>query len=55
VNRYDPAGDGTIVVSKRAEVHGPFGPLFHLIWEKDMRAGMRKTFAALEAESRRHG
>lgn len=55
VNRYDPIADGQVRVSKRVEVHGPFGPLFHLIWEKNMRAGMRQTFAALEAEGRRRG
>lgn len=54
-NRYDPAGDGMVRVSKRVEVHGPFGPLFHLIWEKNMRKGMRQTFAALETEARRRG
>lgn len=54
-NRYEPVGDGTIKVSKRVEVHGPFGTLFHLIWEKRMRADMHKTFAALEAEARRRG
>jgi hypothetical protein len=55
VNRYDPVSDGKVRVSKRVEVRGVFGPLFHLIWEKNMRAGMRKTFAALEAEARGHG
>ncbi len=40
-------------MSKRVEVHGPFGPLLHLIWEKKMRADMHKSFAALEAEVRR--
>lgn len=54
-NRYEPAGEGTVRVGKRVEVHGPFGPLFHLIWEKNMRAGMRQTFAALETEARRRG
>lgn len=54
-NRYEPLGDGTIRASKRVEVHGPFGALFHLIWEKRMRADMHKTFAALEAEARRRG
>jgi hypothetical protein len=54
-NRFEPLGDGRIKVSKRVEIHGPFGPLFHLIWEKHMRADMHKTFAALEAEARRRG
>lgn len=53
VNRYEPLGDGRIKVSKTVEVHGPFGPLFHWIWEKKMRADMAKTFAALEAEAAR--
>ncbi len=52
-NRYEPLGDGRIKVSKRVEVHGPFGPLFHLIWEKKMRADVHKSFVALEAEARR--
>lgn len=50
-NRYEPAGDGWVRVSKRVEVHGPFGPLFHLIWEKEMRADMHRTFAALEEQA----
>lgn len=64
-NRYEPAGEGKaggsggtalpgkIKVSKRVEVHGPFGPLFHLIWEKRMRADMHKSFAALETEAQK--
>jgi hypothetical protein len=52
---YQPAGDGKIRISKRVEITGPFGPLFHLIWEKNMRADMQKTFAALEGEARRRG
>src|SRR5690348_15155234 len=32
-NRYEPAGDGRVRVSKRFEVHGPFAPVFRLIWE----------------------
>ena len=54
-NRYEAADDGQVRVSKTVAVHGPFGPLFHLVWEKNMRADMRKTFAALEAEARRRG
>ncbi|HEX6523807.1 MAG TPA: SRPBCC family protein [Streptosporangiaceae bacterium] len=54
-NRYEPAGDGKVKISKRVEVHGPFGPLFHLIWEKRMRADMHRSFAALETEARRRG
>ncbi len=38
---------------KRVEVHGPFGPPLHLIWEKKVRADMNKSFATLEAEARR--
>jgi hypothetical protein len=41
--------------AKRVEVHGPFGPLFHLIWKSRMRADMHKSLAALEAEARRRG
>jgi hypothetical protein len=54
-SRYQPVADGKIKVSKRVEISGPFGPLFHLIWEKNMRADMHRTFAALEAEARRRG
>ena len=52
-NRYQSLADGKIRVSTRVEVHGPFGPLFYLIWEKGMRADMHKSFAAPEAEARR--
>ena len=55
VNRYEPASDGRVKVSKLFEVHGPFTPLFRLVWEKKVRADMHKTFAALEAEARRRG
>ena|SRR5579859_2405885 len=55
VRRYEPLDDGKIRVSEIVEVHGPFGPLFHLIWEKKMRADMPKTFAALEAEAAKRG
>ena len=54
-NRYQSLADGKIRVSKRVEVHGPFGPLFYLFWEKGMRADMPKSFAAPEAEARRRG
>ncbi len=50
---YEPLGDGTVRVAEMVEVHGPFGPLFHWIWEKAMRADMPHTFAALEAEAAR--
>ncbi|MFF0488656.1 SRPBCC family protein [Nocardia sp. NPDC003482] len=50
---YEALGDGTVRVAERVEIHGPFGPLFHLIWEKAMRADMPRTFAALEAEAAR--
>src|SRR5581483_1571039 len=53
VNRYEPLGEGRARVSKVFEVHGPFAPIFRLIWEKGVRADMRLTFAALEAEARR--
>jgi hypothetical protein len=37
-NRYEPLDDRRIRVSKRVEVHGPFGPLFRLILgEEDAR------------------
>jgi hypothetical protein len=52
VNRYEPLGDGRVRVSKVFEVRGPFAPIFRLIWEKGVRAGMRLTFRALETEAR---
>lgn len=55
VNRYEPLDDGRLKVSKTVEVHGPFGKVFHLIWEKRMRADMAKTFAALEEEASKRG
>ena len=39
--------------SSRCEVHGPFAPVFRLIWEKGVRADMRLTVTALETEARR--
>ena len=54
-NRHEPLAGGKIRVSKRVEVHGPFGPLFHPIWEFRMRADMHMSFAALEAEAARRG
>ncbi|HWM98023.1 MAG TPA: hypothetical protein VNO54_13290 [Streptosporangiaceae bacterium] len=41
-NRYEPLADRRIRVSKRVEVHRPFGPLFHLIWEKRVRRHARE-------------
>jgi Polyketide cyclase / dehydrase and lipid transport len=55
VNRYEPLGDGRVRVSKVFEVHGPFAPIFRLIWEKGVRADMRLTFTALQAEAQRRG
>ena len=52
VSRYEPLGDGRVLVSKVFEVRGPFAPFFRLIWEKGVRADMRLTFTALEAEAR---
>lgn len=53
VSRYEPLGDRRVRVSKVFEVHGPFTPIFRLIWEKGVRADMRLTFRALETEARR--
>lgn len=53
VNRYEPLGDGRVRVSKVFEVHGPFGPVFRLIWEKAVRTDMRLTFEALQSEAQR--
>lgn len=50
---YAPLPDGTVRVVKRMEVHGPFKPIFRLIWEKAIRADMHLSFAALEREARR--
>ncbi len=55
VNRYEPLGDGRVRVSKVFEVHGPFAPIFRLIWEKGVRSDMRLSFNALEAEAQRRG
>jgi hypothetical protein len=55
VNRYEPLGDGRVRVSKVFEVHGPFAPIFRLIWEKGVRSDMLLTFRALEAEAQRRG
>jgi hypothetical protein len=55
VNRYEPLGDGRVRVSKVLEVHGPFAPIFRLIWEKGVRSDMRLSFKALEAEAQRRG
>ena len=55
VNRYEPLGDGKVRVSKVFEVHGPFAPIFRLIWEKAVRSDMRLTFKALQAEAQRRG
>lgn len=52
---YAALGDGTVRVAEQVEVHGPFGPLFKLVWEKAMRADMPRTFAALEKEALRRG
>ena len=52
VSRYEPLGDGRVLVSKVFEVRGPFAPVFRLIWEKGVRADMRLTFTALAAEAR---
>ncbi len=55
VNRYESLGDGRVRVSKVFEVHGPFAPIFRLIWEKGVRADMRLTFTALQAEAQQRG
>ncbi len=55
VNRYEPLGDGRVRVSKVFEVHGPFAPIFRLIWEKAVRSDMHLTFQALQAEAQRRG
>jgi hypothetical protein len=55
VNRFQPLGDGRVRVSKAFEVHGPFAPIFRLIWERGVRSDMRLSFKALEAEAQRRG
>lgn len=52
---YESLGDGTVRVVERVEVHGPFGALFKLVWEKGMRADMPRTFEALRKEALRRG
>jgi hypothetical protein len=46
--RFEQLENGRIRVSKRMEVHGPFAPIFRLIWERGVRRDMQLTFAALE-------
>jgi hypothetical protein len=46
-------GEEMVIAGDIFEVHGPFAPLFRLIWEKGVRADMRLTFTALETEARR--
>jgi hypothetical protein len=50
---FDDLGDGRIEVTKRMQIHGPFWPVFRLIWERGVRHDMLATFAALEAEAAR--
>ena len=45
---FEPLGDGQIRVTKRMELHGPFVPIFRLIWERGVRRDMLLTFAALQ-------
>lgn len=53
LSTYTPNGDGTVTVSKRMEVHGPFRPIFRLIWEKGIRSDMQLSFQALGVEAKR--
>ncbi|MFI6996048.1 SRPBCC family protein [Nocardia sp. NPDC050175] len=50
---YAPLADGAVRVVKRMEVHGPFHPIFRLIWEQAIRSDMHLSFAALEREAQR--
>ncbi|MFI6172795.1 SRPBCC family protein [Nocardia sp. NPDC051052] len=50
---YTPVGEGAVRVVKRMEIHGPFRPIFRLIWEKGIRSDMHLSFAALEQEAQR--
>jgi hypothetical protein len=49
-NRYEPLPGGRIRVRKRVEVHRPFGPLFHLICEKEGACRHAQELRRLEAE-----
>ncbi|WP_170131440.1 SRPBCC family protein [Quadrisphaera granulorum] len=49
--RYEQIDANHVRLVERVEVHGPFAPLFRLIWEKGMRRDMPLTFAALEREA----
>ena len=52
-NTYQPVESGRVAVGRTVEVHGPFVPIFRLFWAKGMRADVRTSFTALEAEARR--
>ncbi len=53
INTYRPVDAAHVVVTRTVEIYGPFVPLFRLIWAKGMRADIRSSFAALEAEAKR--
>jgi hypothetical protein len=53
INCYQPLEDGRVRVSKTFDLHGPFAPIFRLVWEKRVRADMLLTFKALESEANR--
>ena len=52
-NIFETLDDGRVRVAKRMEVHGPFVPIFRLIWERGVRRDMQQTFAALQRRAAR--
>jgi hypothetical protein len=53
INTYRAQGPGKVALHRRVEVHGPFVPLFRLVWAKAFRSDTRATFKALEREAQR--
>jgi hypothetical protein len=51
INKYEPAGDSQVQVSRRVEVHGWFAPVFGRVYADRFRRDTRITFGALEREA----
>ena len=47
----EPAGEGSVKVAKRYEVHGPLTLLFRLYYGPKVRKALSGTFTALEREA----
>jgi hypothetical protein len=48
-----PAGDGSVRVGKRYEVHGPMSVVYRLLFARGIRRSMPEAFASLEREANR--